>query len=155
MPAQTASTPGMSSRGRCGDGWRRSSMAAPMAAIAAKNRFTYRHQRQDKYCVSTPPSSRPIAPPTPAIAPNTPNAFPRSLEPLKVVVRIESAEGASSAPNKPWQARAPTSMPKLVAAPPAAEAAAKPSSPIRKVTLRPSRPASLPPSSSRLPEVRA
>ena len=47
------------------------------------------------------------------MAPNTPNALPRSLELANVVVSSDSAAGASSAPKAPWQARAATSMPKL------------------------------------------
>jgi hypothetical protein len=46
-------------------------------------------------------------------------------------------------------------MRKLVAAPPAAEASANPASPVRKITLRPNRSPSRPPSSSRLPKARA
>jgi hypothetical protein len=42
-------------------------------------------------------------------------------------------------------------MPKLVAAPPTADAAAKPIAPVRNVTLRPIRSPSRPPNSSRLP----
>jgi DNA-binding NarL/FixJ family response regulator len=71
--------------------------------------------------------------------------LPRSLGSLNVVDRIDSAAGARSAPNAPWTARADTSMPKLVAAPPAADAAAKPSAPTRNVILRPIRSPSRPP----------
>ena len=105
--------------------------------------------------MSTPPSSRPIAPPAPAMAPNTPNALPRSRDAANVVVSRDSAAGAMNAPNAPWAARQATSMPKLIAAPPAAEAAANPTSPVRNVTLRPIRSASRPPSSSRLPNASA
>ena len=80
-----------------------------------------------------------------------PNALPRSFGSVNVVVSRDSAEGTSSAANAPWQARAVTSMVKLTEAPPMAETPAKPTSPVRNVTLRPSRSASLPPSSSRLP----
>src|SRR5215470_12555547 len=155
MPPDTSSTPSRSSLGWSAEDWRRSSVTAPTAAMAAKNRFTYRHQRQDRYSVSNPPSTRPTAPPAPAIAPYTPNALPRSLASLNVVVSSDSAEGASSAPNAPWQARAATSIPKLVAAPPTADAVANPTRPVRKVTLRPSRSASLPPSNSKLPNASA
>ena len=44
-------------------------ITAPTAAIPAKNRFTYRHQRQSRYSVSKPPRSRPTSPPPPAMAP--------------------------------------------------------------------------------------
>ena len=60
-----------------------------------------------------------------------------------------------NAPNAPCSVRAPTSMPKLVAAPPTAEAAAKPISPPMKVTLRPSSEETRPPSSRRLPKASA
>jgi hypothetical protein len=73
---------------------------------------------------------------------------------VNVVVSSESADGARSAANTPWQARAVTSMVKLTDAPPTAETPAKPISPIRNVTFRPSRSASLPPSKSRLPNAR-
>jgi hypothetical protein len=83
-----------------------------------------------------------------------PNALPRSFGSVNVVVSSDSADGTRSAPNAPWQARAVISMPKLTEAPPMAETPAKPSSPIRNVTFRPSRSASLPPSSSKLPNAR-
>ncbi len=40
-----------------------------MKATPAKIRFTYIVQRQDRYSVRAPPSSRPTAPPAAAIAP--------------------------------------------------------------------------------------
>jgi hypothetical protein len=42
---------------------------APAIARAAKNRLMYRHQRQDRYEVSAPPSSSPTAPPPAATEP--------------------------------------------------------------------------------------
>src|SRR5215469_8028188 len=98
IPPDTASTPGISSLGRSGEVCRRSSTDAPTPDTAAKTRFTYRHQRQDRYSVSTPPSSRPTAPPAPAMAPKTPNAFPRSFGSVNVTVSTDSAAGAISAP---------------------------------------------------------
>ena len=53
-----------------------------------------------------------MAPPAPAIAPKTPNARARSFGMVKVVVSTASAVGASSAPNAPCSARAPTSSSK-------------------------------------------
>jgi len=52
---------------------------ASAKAIAAMKMFTNRHQRQVVYWVSTPPMIRPIAAPTPEIAPNTPKALARSF----------------------------------------------------------------------------
>ena len=80
-----------------------------------------------------------------------PNALARSFGAVNVVVSSDSAEGTSSAANAPWQARAVISMAKLTEAPPIADTPAKPARPIRNVTFRPSRSASLPPGSSRLP----
>jgi len=80
-----------------------------------------------------------------------PNALPRSFGSLNVVVSSDSAAGASIAPNAPWHARAVTSMTKPVDAPPIADAAAKPASPVMNMTLRPIRSASRPQNSSRLP----
>jgi hypothetical protein len=81
--------------------------------------------------------------------------LPRSAGSVNVVVSSESAEGASIAPNAPCVARAATSTPKLSAAPPTAEAVAKPSNPAMKVHFRPKRSAIRPPSSSRLPNASA
>ena len=72
-----------------------------------------------------------------------------------MLIAARACQGARSAPNAPWQARAATSMPKPVAAPPAADAAAKPSAPARNVILRPIRSPSRPPNSSRLPNASA
>jgi hypothetical protein len=80
-----------------------------------------------------------------------PNALPRSLGSGNVVVSSDSAAGASTAPKTPWQARATTSMTKSTEAPPTAEAAAKPTSPVMNMIFRPTRSASRPPNSSRLP----
>ena len=76
---------------RAAPGWPRST------AMMATGMFTNRHQRQDAYSVSTPPSSRPIAAPPPVIAPNTANALARSLAAWKVTVTSDSAAGASIA----------------------------------------------------------
>ena len=93
-----------------------------------------------------------MAAPDPATAPKTPNARARSLGSVYVVVSRDSAAGASSAAKAPWIARAPTSMVKLWAAPPSADATAKPMMPMMKIRLRPNRSDSRPPSSSRLPK---
>src|SRR6516165_10295949 len=152
IPLDTSSTPSRSSLGWPGDGWRCSSVTAPTAAMAAKNRFTYRHQRQDRYSVSSPPSSSPTAPPAPAIAPYTPNALPRSAGSVNVTVSVDSAAGASIAPNAPCKPRPITSIAKPVAAPPSADAAAKPTRPMISIRRRPTRSDIRPPSSSSPPK---
>ena len=68
--------------------------------------FTPKHQRHEKYSVNTPPRIKPIAAPPPEIPPYTAKAFARSFGSVKVTLTIESAAGASSAPNTPCKARA-------------------------------------------------
>lgn len=125
---------------------------APINPNTAKNMFTNRHQRQLRYSVRTPPSSRPMAPPAPAIAPKMPKALPRSLGSMKVVVSTDSADGASNAPNMPCNARAVTRVSKFPAEPPSAETTANPVMPMMNVRLRPTRSARRPPTSRRLPK---
>ena len=89
------------------------------------------------------------------MAPKIPKALGRSGEPANVVVSSPSAEGASSAPNTPCNARAATSIANDCASPPIAEASEKPARPAMNVHLRPNRSPSLPPSSNRLPNASA
>ncbi len=145
--------PGRSSRGGVVGAGRLSSSTPPTTATAAKSRFTYMVERQLRCSVRNPPSSSPTAPPDAASDPNTPKALPRSAGAENVVVSSESAAGASSAANTPCRERAVTRIPKVAAAPPTAEAAAKPICPMRKARRRPNLSASRPPSSSRLPKV--
>ncbi len=116
--------------------------------------LTARHQRQDRYSVSTPPSNNPMAAPPPEIAPKTPNAFARSLGSWKVTVIRARAAGASSAAKPPCNARAAKSRPEFMANPPSRLAPAKPSRPMMNVRLRPVKSAMRPPSSSRPPNAR-
>src|SRR5215469_1239312 len=133
-------------------GYAGSSRTAPATATTPRTTLTYRHQRQDRYSVRNPPSSSPTAPPAPAMAPKTPNALPRSAGSANVTVSVDSAAGASSAPNAPCKPRPITSIAKLVAAPPSADAAAKPTRPMISIRLRPTRSDSRPPSSSNPPK---
>src|ERR1700761_6875033 len=98
-----------------------SSISAP-----AKATFTNRHQRQERYWVRMPPSSRLTAAPEPATAPKTPKALPRSCGSVKVTVRSERAAGARIAPNSPCTPRATTRTAKDGAGPPAAGGVRKP-----------------------------
>src|SRR5215468_11156099 len=133
-------------------GYAASSRTAPATATAPKTTLTYRHHRQDRYSVRNPPSSSPTAPPAPAMAPNTPNALPRSAGSVNVTVNVDRAAGASIAPNAPCAPRPITSIAKPVAAPPSADAAAKPTRPMISIRRRPSRSDSRPPSSNNPPK---
>ncbi len=57
--------------------------------------------RQVSTSTITPPSSSPIAPPAPAIAPQTASARLRSGPSAKLVRMIESAAGETIAPPRP------------------------------------------------------
>ena len=123
-----------------------------MTASVAKTRFTYMVARQSMSSVSVPPSSSPIEAPLAPIAPKMPNARPRSRGSVNVVVSSDRHAGASSAANSPCSARDAVSMANELAAPPSADASAKPDRPVTSVRLRPNRSESLPPSRSRLPK---
>lgn len=126
-PSTTSTVPTTSIFGRSVPaGVRTKKTSAPMIAKAAKNRFTYRVQRQVVYSMSTPPSSRPTAPPAPEAAPKMPNARERSFGSVNVVASSDRAARASRAPKAPWAARPATSIVKFTAAPASADEAAKP-----------------------------
>src|SRR5215471_308059 len=133
-------------------GYAGSSRTAPATATTPRTTLTYRHQRQDRYSVRNPPSSSPTAPPAPAMAPKTPNALPRSPGSVNVTVSVDSAAGASIAPNAPCAPRPITSTANPLAAPPTADAAANPIRPMISIRLRPTRSDSRPPSSNSPPK---
>src|SRR2546423_4249958 len=124
-------------------------------AIAANTRFTYRHQRHERYSVSTPPRISPTAPPPAATEPKTPKALPRSRGSLKLLTRVPRADGARTAPNAPCSARAVARTTNEPAAPPIAEAMANPTRPRTNIHLRLNMSPSRPPTSSRLPNASA
>src|SRR6267143_1070426 len=124
---------------------------APTTAIAANARLTYRHQRHERYSVSTPPRISPMALPPAATEPKTPKALPRSRGSLNVLTSVPRADGARMAPNAPCSARAVTRTTNEPAAPPIAEAMANPTRPVINTHLRLNMSPSRPPTSSRLP----
>jgi hypothetical protein len=79
----------------------------------------------------------------------------RSAGSVNVVVSSERMAGASSAAKAPCTARAAISMPTSTAAPPTAEATAKPTRPMMKTHLRPIMSAIRPPMSSSDPKASA
>ena len=102
--------------------------------------------------VSAPPSSTPAAPPLPETAPQMPSARLRSRPSAKVVIRIDSAAGETSAAPRPWSARKAISEPSDHARPSSRELAVKIASPTMNRRRRPSRSAIRPPRSSTPPK---
>jgi hypothetical protein len=102
--------------------------------------------------VSTPPRISPTAEPPIAIAAQTASARARSAPSLKVVEMIDSAAGEIRAAPKPCSARAPMSMPSLVASPSSRDAPVKITRPTRNNRLRPRRSPARPPSSRKPPK---
>ena len=98
-----------------------------------------------------PPRSTPAAPPLPEAAPQMPSARFRSAPSAKVVIRIESAAGASSAPPRPWSARKPISEPSDHEIPHRSELTENSARPIMNSRRRPKMSASRPPRSSAPP----
>ena len=103
--------------------------------------------------VRKPPSRTPAAAPLPETAPQTPSAMLRSRPSAKVVVRIESAAGASSAPPRPCVARKAISDASDHAKPASSELTVKRAMPAMKRRRRPSRSAIRPPSSRKPPNM--
>ena len=110
--------------------------------------FTKKIHRHDRPLVSTPPSTGPIATATPVVAPNTPNAVPRSL-PLNASASSASAVANMAAPPMPWKAREMVRKRMSCADPQAIEPSVNSTVPITKTRRRPNRSASEPAVSSR------
>ena len=107
------------------------------------------------YSVNAPPSSRPRTDPTPAIEPYTPSALVRAGPAGKVVASSDRAPGAAIAAPQPWTRRAMISTVPFGARPPAIEATAKTTTPMRNMRKRPKRSPARPPASSSPPKVNA
>ena len=82
------------------------------------------------------------------------SALTRSLPSGKELTTSASTAGEASAPPTPWMARAASSMPAVVASPPASEASVKTVSPTMNIRRRPRMSPARPPSSSSPPNVR-
>ena len=107
----------------------------------------------DSVVVSTPPRTRPTAPPPTAIAAQTPIAFVRSAPSANVVVMIESAAGAMSAAPRPWTPRKTMRNSELGASPLSSDATVKTTMPTRNTFLRPARSPARPPRSRKPPNI--
>ena len=115
--------------------------------------FTKKIQGHPIVCVSTPPSRTPMEAPPEMTKPQMPIARARSLGSLKVVMMMERAAGAMTAPPTPCKARAATSTAWLPASPHSSEAKVKRARPAANTRLRPKRSPALPPSSRKPPKV--
>src|SRR3954451_6642013 len=109
------------------------STAAPIGTLTKKT------QRQLRTSTITPPRSSPMAPPAPAMAPQTASARFRSGPSAKVVRMSESAAGETMAPPSPCRPRATSSVPSDWEIPQMNEAAAKRAIPVTNSRRRPRR----------------
>ena len=100
--------------------------------------LTKKIQRQPTYVVNAPPTSGPIATAIPTVAPQIPNAVPRS-RPWNSWEMSASEPANIAAPPIPCAPRATISQVGDCAAPHRAEARVKSAIPERKTRLRPSR----------------
>ena len=105
--------------------------------------LTKKIHRHDRPLVSTPPSTGPRATATPVVAPNAPNATPRSRPWYAVPIRA-SAVANIAAPPIPWKARASVRNVVSCAAPQAIEPIVNSAVPITNSRRRPNRSASDP-----------
>ena len=132
------------------------------AALVQEARRKREHERPDRHVDEEdprptegaregPPSSTPAAPPLPETAPQIPRARFRSCPSANVVVRIESAAGASRAAPSPCKERKAISEPDDQANPASSEEVVKSASPTMNIRRRPSRSAMRPPSNNTPP----
>ena len=105
--------------------------------------LTRKIQRHESHDVSIPPASGPIATAAPIVAPQSPNAVPRS-RPWNSCERSASAVANIIAPPIPWTPRAMIRKSASLASPQAAEASVKSAIPSRNSRFRPKRSASAP-----------
>ena len=101
-------------------------------------RLTKKIHRQPAHSVNAPPTSGPIATAAPTVAPQIPNAVPRSL-PWNSWDKRARETANMIAPPIPCAPRARFRNRGLEAAPQAAEATVNRTTPVRKTRLRPSR----------------
>ena len=123
-------------------------------ATTAMNMLMYSAQRQSSRSVSAPPRMRPVAAPTPPVAPSVANARPLSLRSVKVALSSASSVGARSAPKAPCDARAEARTAKEGAIPATRLETAKPVRPMWYARRMPRIAVSRPPKSTRPPKAR-
>ncbi len=127
----------------------------PSASTASPiGTFTNITQRQLAHSVSTPPETRPMAPPAADTVVNKAIARILAAPSGKIEVRRASEDGAASAAPTPCRARPASSIHGAAASPPTSELAENREIPIRNVRRRPIRSPERAPSRSRPPKVR-
>ena len=133
-----------------------SSTRSSVTAIAAIpiGMLTKKIQRQPAHSVRTPPTSGPIATAAPVVAPQIPNAVPRS-RPWKAFASSASETANMIPPPTPCTARAAMSTPASVAIPQPNEAAVNRTRPIVNTRRRPKMSASDPAASTVVASVSA
>src|ERR1700728_804866 len=136
-PAETSTSPGMSSRVR-GPRLSASPSRAPATAATPTGTFTQNTQCQDSPWVTAPPISGPTATPRPEIPPQMPMMAPRRSA-GKAEVRIVRLSGVMNAAPSPCTARAVISSPTSGASAQAADAVVNTARPAVYTRRRPSR----------------
>ena len=126
-----------------------------MAATSAIGTFIKKTEPHQKRASSAPPTIGPRAKPTPLVPAQIAIAFWRCAVSRNTSVMIESVEVIMSAAPMPMAARAAISIPTDPENAAQADPAAKASTPIRKVHLRPNLSARLPATSTKPPKTRA
>ena len=142
-PTVSVTSPIGSSRLCSGSLDSRSCLTAITTAAMPIGMLTRKIQRHESQDVSTPPASGPIATAAPIVAPQIPNAVPRSL-PWNSCEISASAVANMIAPPIPWTPRAMIRKSESFESPQAAEAIVNSTTPITKRRLRPNRSASEP-----------
>src|SRR5918993_2893733 len=128
------------------------SLPAITAVAMPTGTLTKKIQCQLMDWVSTPPTSRPTAPPADATKAKTPMALACSLGSGNMVTIMPSITAEVMAPPAPWTNRATTSSTWLWASPHKSEATVNTARPARNMPLREARSPSRPASNNRPPK---
>ena len=140
--------PGLSRGGTCGSRDSGTNAAAIAMDTAATGTMAQKTLCQAKCSSSQPPTTGPVATPTPVAAPQMPRAAARSRRSVNALAMIDSVAGKITAAQAPAANRVATSAPDESASAEAALARPKPSRPRISAGRRPNRSDRLPAAST-------
>ena len=152
--ALESTRPRRSSGGAAGSrdsGTKNAARAAATRARGASARNTLPHE---KWVSSRPPTTGPVATPTPTTAPQPPSAAARCRRSGKALEITDSVAGKISAAKAPMTTRAAISAPSELTSPPTVVATAKPTRPMSSAGRRPYRSERLPAARTRAANAR-